>query len=282
MLDKEIIQFYNNVKDPGWPDIQSYCDFLTLSSTIIKECNDIHQFQSRRKEICDRDYWVAQTLDVCVYENLAFVPIPKCAYVSNTTMFTELGWKQVPLNQVDIDNTVFFGTMVHPLARYLKGIAEWIVQSYQITPSVLSTDNPWLMNDLDIDWAQLNQDLEKKYFKQLISTANVGDIHSAPYSMMFGTLLNRIHWIPMDSINENDVKISMMNLFKRCNHTIQLPLNTPRLHESSQNQLKVFDVVKKEFFNQQTNLINFYKLYTTELNFYYNLLETFTSDWQHI
>jgi len=280
MLDIEIVNFYNSVRDPSWPDIQNYVDWVSLPEHIKEECNDLHGFQHRKEQVCDAEYWRSITTDVCVYKNLAYVPIPKCAYMYNTTLFTNLGWTKVPISELDMDAINFFGPIMHPLNRWFKGITEWLVQAYAVNEPILTPSNPWANNAMQIDWAQLTADLKNKYFKKLISTVNIGDLHSLPYSAMFGSMLDKINWIPMDVLTDNQVKISMMNFFKLHGHNIALPLDDQRLHVSNSTQLEILNTVKQEFYTNKSQIYSFYKLYADDLKFYYNLVDKFTPDWQ--
>jgi len=282
MIDIEIAKFYNSVKDPAWPDIASYHEYTQLPHHIKNECNNLHQLNLRKNEICDADHWINQTLHVCVYENLAYVPIPKCAYTYHTTMLNDMGWKKVLLCDVDVENTKFFGMVMHPLIRRHKGIAEWIVQSYYKHTPITLKNNPWSCEDNDIDWAQLHTDIDSPYFKKMLSNIGVGDPHSFSYHATCGSFINKVNWIPLDTMTKHETLHSIMNFFKLHGHHIQLPLNNPPLNVSDQNQLQVYNIVKETFDNTPRQLYDFYKIYSNDLKFYYNLLDNFTPDWQHI
>jgi len=282
MIDIEFKKYYNDIMDPSWPQINNYFDFVQLPPNIQLECKNLHNLDQRKNQICDPTYWAHQTVNVCVYKDLAFVPVSKCAYVYNTTIFTNLGWKMIPLSEIDFEKTNFFGTIVHPLTRRLKGLTQWLVECYKIEDDKPHESNPWIYAHTAVNWAQLKIDLSLKPLRKLVETVGVGDEHSAPYSAMFGELLSKINWIPMDLMTDNQVKRSMMNFFQLHNHNIQLPFDDPRLHVSCQEQLEVFDIVKTIFYSSPNNLFYLYKLYGNDLTLYYNLLDTFTQDWQHI
>jgi hypothetical protein len=283
MLDIEIIRFYNNVKDPSWPDIFSYADYHHLPNFIKEECDKLHHFQHRKEQICDVNTWIdVSHPPVCVYEDLAYVPVQKCAYTYYTTFFTNLGWKRASLDTLDIKNTKFFGLVMNPLQRRLKGITQWIVDCYQSNEIIESSVNPWKYENPVIDWVQLQSDIKTKYFNKLLSTVTVGDMHSWPYVTMFGNLLDKINWIPMDSLTDDEVKTSIMSFCRLHGHNIQLPMDDARLHVSSENKLQVFEIVKKAFYSDPINLYQFYKIYNTDLKFYYNLVDNFSPDWQHL
>lgn len=274
MIDIEIKKFYDSVKDPQWPDIKDYFDYVNLPQHIRDECVQTHGFQQRKNDICDAGYWQNLTTDVCVYKNLAYIPIPKCALVYYTTLFTNMGWERKNISDVDVESTKFFGLMMHPLTRWVKGITQWLVYSYTTEPTV-PTGQPWLFSHGATDWTQLKSDLKNAYLKNIIGSINVGDEHSLGYSAMLGPLLDKTTWIPMGKLSDNQLKIAMMDFFKKNGHDINLPLNDQRLHESTVDQLEIFNLVKKEVHKNQFQQCNFYKLYGNDLKFFYNLLDTF-------
>jgi hypothetical protein len=279
MIDREILNFYNSIKDTSWPNIKNYLEFCRLPIHIKKECNDIHGFQQRKNQIVDNDYWIQQLNSACVYKNLAYIPITKCAFTYYTRLFTNLGWEKVPLNEIDVSSTKFFGTMMHPRTRWLKGIVEWLGMAYTIKGSDKSTSsNPWSNPDFwtgPTNWEQLKSDLNNTAFQRLLTTLNVGDIHSMSYYAQFGDSLNNSTWIPMDIFTDDEVKIKMMSFFKLNGHNILLPLNDQRLHQSPPEKLEIFNIIKTLLDNNQNQnqLYSFYKLYANDLKFYYNLVE---------
>lgn len=281
-MDKEIVNFYNSVKDPSWPDVNNYVDFCRLPAEIKNECNDIHGFQQRKNQIVDHEHWIQQLESACVYKNLAYIPITKCAYTYYTTVLTNLGWEKVPLNEIDMSSTKFFGTMIHPRTRWLKGIVEWLEIAYTSKGSTKPSIRPWSNPDFwtgPTNWEQLKSDLNSTAFQRLLTTLNVGDIHSMPYYVQFGNLLNNSTWIPMDLFADNEVKIKMMNFFKLHGHNISLPFNDQRLHQSPPEKLEIFNIIKTLLDNNQNQnqLYSFYKLYANDLKFYYNLVEQYTN-----
>jgi hypothetical protein len=282
MIDLEIISFYNSVKDPSWPDIASYHEYQQLPTHIKNECDNLHNFQLRKNDLCNSDYWINQWLYVCVYKNLAYVPIPKCACTFYGTMFHNMGWKTVRLKDVDIENTKFFSLAMHPLERRHKGIAEWIVKSYYDHDCSLPKSNIWESESVEVNWKQLFSDINTKYFKKLLATTGFGDMHSFPYFLMLGSLRDKINWIPMDTLSRTETQLSLMNFFKLHGHDIQLPLNAEPLHVSDKNQLQVYNIVKEIFNNDSEAIYQFYGIYADDLKFYYNLIDNFSPDWQHI
>jgi len=277
MLDIEIRKFYDSVKATEWPTIDSAADFFNLPAWIQEECYTIYRFQERLNQIVDINHWVNITSDGFVYKDLVFLPIPKCACIYYTTIFTQLGWQKVSLQDIDIKSMKLFGAVMHPFTRFLKGITEWVLRSYS-NNLVMSLENPWHIVNLQTNWDKLFSDLDSPPLKNLIKSVNVGDAHSMPYSTMFGDLVNIVHWIPMDTMSDNDVKINMMKFFKLNGHNIELPLNDARIHQSSTRQLELFKKIKYEFTENHTQNFHFYKLFGPDLNLYYNLLKQYSKN----
>ena len=73
MLDPHIVKFYNDIRDQQWPDISSYNDYRSLPENIRDEGNNLHDFQKVKLQICDTEYWIQNTMSVCVYKNLQHV-----------------------------------------------------------------------------------------------------------------------------------------------------------------------------------------------------------------
>jgi hypothetical protein len=273
MLDIDIRIFYDSVKATEWPTIKSVADFYNLPSWIQEECCNIYGFQERLNQIVGINHIITYGF---VYKDLVFLPAPKCAHLYYTAIFTQLGWQKVLLQDIDIKSMKPFGTLLHPFTRFLKGLTQWLIICYS-NDSVASSKNPW-QTDYQTNWNKLFSDLDSPAFKNLIKSVNVGDIHSIPYSAFFGDLINIAHWIPMDAMSDDDVKINMMKFFKLNGHDIDLPLNDKRLHQSSSRQLELFEKIKHELTENSTKNFYFNKLFGPDLNLYYNLLKQYSKN----
>jgi len=301
MLDIELKKWYDAVKDPSWPEIKNYIDFYKLPAQIKEECHIMHGFRQRRDQIEDCDYWQKITCNVYQHQNLVFVPITKCACTYYIHLFDTMGWKKKNISDIDVNSVVMFGLVKHPFTRWVKGIVELLTMSYYTMPVGWDNDSNLPSNVTDaqtyyrasvgdayqINWQQFSIDIQKDSIKKFLNNVVIGDNHTMPYSAMFGSLINRINWIPMDLLNnDNDIKISIMNLFKKYNHNIDLPLNVPRAWASSADKLKIENIVKDALESSETattgRLLNLYKIYATDLKFYHNLIDNFDPQWSLI
>jgi hypothetical protein len=218
MIDLEIQKFYNSVKDPAWPVVNNYFDFINLPKNIQEECNNRHNFQQRKSQIVDSEFWINSYQTVYQYENLVYLPVAKCACTYYMEFFTSIGWKSAYLADIDIDAVNLFGTIRHPIERFIKGLTQYIYYR----------DDP-------------NHNLA-----EII----IADFHSIPYHLKYGKLLQKVNWIPMDILTDDQIKICLMKFFNKFNHDIQIPLNDKRKNASINDPGKktLEDLVRKSYF----------------------------------
>jgi hypothetical protein len=113
MSDLYFKKFYNDVKDSSWHDVKNYADFLTLPDNIRNECIDVHHMQQRIDQIENPVVWQTILTRAFQYKNLAYIPVAKCASTYYITLFTQLGWKEVNITNLD-SKTVCFGIFDEP------------------------------------------------------------------------------------------------------------------------------------------------------------------------
>ena len=260
--------FYNDVKDKSWPAVETYCDFLKMPEYICNELIESHNLIQRLEQIESQLYWQTMLADVYCYENLAFLPLAKCGSVHYKTVFVkQLGWKLCKFSDL-APGTVCFGMFEEPMTRYLKGITEWA----------------WvhLLPIFNNDIAQIPE--------ILLKTVIVGDLHSLPYTVWLGPLLDKINCIPIHRSTEEQTAQYLTNLFKTQNHNIKIPIIGKKLHASNDLKLKLYNHIKQVFDNylpdKSTEYLArgeaTYLLLSPDLKFYRNLLSTFDPTWQKI
>lgn len=267
MTDIFFKKFYNDVKDKSWPMVENYPDFLKLPAQIRQECVDLHDLNHRLDQIESQSYWRDSLLTVYCHEDLAFLPVPKCASSYYTNLFENtLGWKKT--NILDLEpGTMCVGIFEEPITRYLKGITEWAFK--KILPVM----------DYDIN----------KIPPVLLKSIIVGDLHSISYTTTLGPWLDRINCIPMYQQSDEQIKTHMMNLFATQNHNIKLPINDQKLNRSTQLKLDLYKLVKQLFEDSVINDKDYeyrseftYLMLSPDLKFYHNLLVKFDPSWQQI
>lgn len=259
-------KFYDDIKDPTWPQlIENYSDFVNLPERIKNECFQQHGLDSRLNQIEDTDYWLAShrsTVVVYKYQTLVFLPVPKCGYVYYHDLFTRLGWEKTTLDKIDFDQHVVFTAIMDPMDRYLKGLTEWMWKKIKFN-----------------DYNNLEQ---QELFFGLASDLLITDVHTMPYTVEYQGIIDKIHWIPSDRLSDNQVKQAMMNLFKKHNYDIQLPLDEPRLHESGTEKLKLYQAIKNIHSSKEQKHFNISLLYiflAADLKFYRQLVDSFDPTW---
>jgi len=247
--------------------VENYPEFLKLPKRIQRECIDLHGLDQRLEQMESQSYWRDSLITAYCYENLAFLPVMKCASVYYIDLFKNtLGWKKT--NILDLaPGTVCVGIFEEPITRYLKAITEWIWR--KILPV-------------------MNYDINK-IPPVLLKSVIVGDLHSIPYTMSLGPWLDKINCIPMYQQSDEQIKTHMMNLFATQNHNIKLPINDQKLNQSDQLKLDVYKLVKQVFEDYSIEDEEYeargeftYLMLSPDLKFYHNLLDTFDPSWQKI
>lgn len=262
MIDFYLTQFYQDVKDPAWPDISIYNDILKLSPEIKTELESIHHLDSRLSEIESIDYWRENSRGVRFgirKNDVVFVPVLKCASTYFRYNFLErfTGWEIVDLHKQDWTKIKAFGCMMHPLVRRIKGITEVLFNAY-------SEDRFDHLLDL------LKND---SGFRGVIATISVSDLHSMPYDVMFGPYLNKIHWIPMEI--GNNAMIHEVNQFLLNNNIAdQIPFNESK-HQSTDKKLEIYKQVIEVCFQYPPKESHAIFLFANDLKFYHNLIKNF-------
>lgn len=262
MSDYFFKRFYTDVKDTSWPDANNYADFLQLPATIQSECINEHNFLERKNEISDSKYWTHHNSHSIGYryKNLIFVPVFKCGktYYKNF-FYYQLGWEEINIWDIDWNNHIGFGLIMHPLTRRIKGITQTLTESY------------------NYDYDKILEVLKTPGFQNFIQSINISDIHTTPYSISFKQLLYKINWFPLEKGSTLDLKIHMMNFLKYHGVTVNIPVDEKNLNESSDKKLAVYNKLFELYMESNQDEINSerYFLFADDLNFYHNLLDQF-------
>jgi hypothetical protein len=283
MIDLELKKFYDSVKDSAWPVINTYNDFKKLPKSIQQECYQLHNFQHRKNQIEDLDHWAQVTGHFLQSNNLAYAPIPKCATTYYRNLFCSMGWQATENDKLGAQPTVIFGLIMHPFTRWVKGITEFIVNLYVYgSHPGFETNSNNLFVESVADWDKFIHDYEQGSIKKIIDDACILDVHALPYSMQFGSLLDKINWIPMDVVQDDTaIKVCINSLFEKHDYTARIPLNdNRRAWASSSEKKKIENIVRQHLETSQNRFYNLYKLYAADLKFYHNLVDTFDPTWK--
>lgn len=254
MSDYFFKRFYDDVKGADWPTVDNYSQFKLAPKNIIDECYTEHAFKLRKNQLEDKEYWLQNGTHAIgyKYQNLLYVPVRKCATTNYTEFFhNTLGWKQVQLHNQDWDSIKAFGLIMHPLTRRLKGIVEAICISY------------------NNDYSKILEQLEDPYFQTLINSISIMDTHSMPYTEIFGPILDKIHWIPMES-NTKNLKMQITKFLKEQGLEITIP--DIRLGASADQKLEIYNKIYELFVTHLSDA-ELYILFANDLKFYHNLLD---------
>ena len=255
MSDYFIKHFYDQVKDPSWPRIDTYNDFLKLPKSIRQECKDIHNFPSRLAKLEDVNYWQDLTNHNIGYQcqNVVYVPVMKCANTYYTNFFkNQLGWTEVKLAELDLNKVNAFGLLMNPMTRRVKGITQVLAMCYN--------------NDYDA----IMKLLDSSNFSKFISTILLLDAHTIPYHIAFRKTLDSIHWIPMELFDDEELKKQIVSFLATKDIHITIPQDN-RLNQSPMDKQKVFAAVQDIFLSTEP-VAELGVLFAEDVKFYNNLL----------
>jgi hypothetical protein len=258
MSDYFIKHFYDQVKDPGWPSINTYNDFLKLPNSIRQECDVVHNFPSRIAELEDVNYWQNQTTHSCGYQykNVVYIPVMKCANTYYTNFFkNQLGWTEVKLAELDWNKVNAFGLLMNPMTRRVKGITQVLTMSY------------------DHNYDLILKLLESSDFSKFISNIILLDAHTIPYNLAFGKTINKIHWIPMEPFNDEELKNQIAWFLATKDINIKIPQNK-RMNPSSLPKQKIFTTIQDIFLSTEPSA-ELGLMFAEDIKFYNNLINTY-------
>lgn len=259
MSDYYLKKYYQTVSGPGWPDVQTYKDILTLPQWQIDELRTVHNLDQSLQNHSSQIYWRRNDRHLSrglKKNNLVFVPVLKCASTYFTTVFTKqlAGWEEVNLYDLDWEQSTAFGVMLHPLVRRIKGILQIVCETYDVNR------------------------LERVFFKDhgfraMLAMTPYLDTHSMPYSLMYGDLLHKINWIPME--------IGTKNLIREVNKILQdeqieYPHSTDRSNRSDLKKQQLFDQLVEIMQNPRYDEFTGSLAFASDLGFYHDLLIRYT------
>lgn len=260
MSDYFFKHFYDSVKDPAWPEINNYSEFSKLPQSILEECRRVHNLHIRLEQLEDKAYWVEKSgLNlVYIHDNVAYLPIPKCASVSYTSFFHDyLGWQPKQLTEIDCTRIQVFALIINPLSRRLKGVVQTLNQSYK--------------NNLD----EVLKALKDQSFLDFISRVMIVDNHTTPYSLFFEPWFDLVHWIPMDLLSCQEVNTEIMTFLQK--HHVQLDLSeVPRLNESNDKKKNIYKIIQQKFLTTEPPA-ELGIMFAKDMKFYNRLVERYAT-----
>ncbi len=261
MSDYFFTSFYNQVKDDSWPQITTYNDFLKLPEAIQEECFRTHDLRVRLNEIEDEQYWMSNTWHNIGYQcrDVVYVPVMKCAnsyYVD--LLHVQNGWKQVKLSELDLDKVHLFGLLMHPLTRRIKGVTEVLAISHQN------------------DYKKVLLLLKQPEFAVFVSHISTLDAHTMPYSFLFGSLLEKITWIPMDAYTDVELQQQIKKVVEAHRVSIRFPDEVNRINQSDTYKTQCFDELQKIYMQTEPSP-DFCHMFSKDIALYHRLIESVQS-----
>lgn len=259
MTDVAFQKFYQDVRDPSWPDVDHYGQFSLLPQQIQHECLLTHNGKQRFETISSTVHWNnlrASSHWGWRYENIVFLPIPKCGYIYYNNLFGErLRWQKYELTKDDFGRYSVVSCIINPLTRYLKGVTEWIWVNRHQRP------------------ADLLVELMMKH-SQLVFP----DMHSVPLNLTYPDVINQMTLIPADIMSDDQTRSVLMEIFQSLGHPeISLPLKDQRMHQSSAEKVQIFDQLKQHFSNKSdSDILLHYQIFAQDLYVYKQAVDKFS------
>ncbi len=257
MSDYFLKIFYSEFSSSNWPIVEDYNDFIKLPDWIIDECYDNHKFKQRRLQIESQQYWVEHSNHAVGYKfkNVIYVPVTKCANTYYTNFFHDrLGWEKINLWNQDWTQVSAFGIIMHPITRTLKAKTENLTHAY------------------NNNYKKILQLLDDNYL-DFINAVSITDIHSMPYWLSYGKLLDKINWIPLE-LGTDAIKDAITKYLASKEIEVVIPQGDKKLNQSPNDKIKIFNILRDHWLSSDVYMNDFYLLYANDLKFYHNLIDT--------
>lgn len=276
MSDYYLTKFWNDVKDPSWPDISTWDDWLRVPEAMRRECIEVHDLYKRLADLEDPDHWRPWVIVPYQKDRFVFMNVLKCGSSHYRDFFeNRLGWKRLEIASLkELRPYIKFGLMMHPLERYLKGLTQFA----------------WDMG--------IRDDIK---VEQMTISCVMPDSHSLSYHFQFGDLMHDINWIPFKGMTDHETKSCMNRLFHCFGSDMEIPLEHPPQNVTVGTKLKLYQTICRHWRDRlpptkengrsiddpvpiqfNLNLYMVYMAFAQDLKFYRDLLGTFKPDWSHL
>jgi len=131
-------------------------------------------------------------IEVCRWNNLVYLRTLKCASTFFYWNFTKkLGWQEIAWSDIDWDHDHVFSHMLEPVQRRHKAVAERLAM-FGLSEQYLADAN----------------------LRTCLEHALILDQHSESYTTRYGSACQHIDWIPLQSSNNHNIKLTELLLAK--------------------------------------------------------------------
>lgn len=254
-------KFYNAVKDPSWPDVDTYVDFYRLPKKIKLECEHIHKASQRLQEIESHSF-MAGLHTVFQKNKLSYVPLPKCGSVYYTEVFKSwLAWPQVTLQKA-VQESKPFGFIVDPSSRWIRGLTQWV----------------WQIQE-NSDFISIDEFLKKVVFSKKFPLVPISN-QTTSYHDLLGSYIDQIHWIPMDWLGPEKTQEELLRFMQTQDSSVPISFHENfRIIAPPLKKLQLFEKIKTLHFQQMEQNENYiwswHRTFAQDLKFYRKIIETF-------
>ena len=166
----------------------------------------------------NKEYWLRE-FSIYRYNNLVYLRTLKCASSYYSKFFKTNGWTADTANNIDWKNDHVFSFIMNPEERRLKGLTEFVAANSQ-------------QQLLDCDFI---------FWGGVLYL----DMHAVPYSISYGKYVDKIDWIPID-LNHQAGSANNLLAVLLSNYNLQYEFPEFKEHESSQEKLKIYEMIKEK------------------------------------
>ena len=131
-------------------------------------------------------------IEACRYKNIVYLRTLKCASTFFYWNFTKhLDWQEIAWSDIDWANDHVFSHMLEPVQRRHKAVAERLAM-----------------------FGLCEQYLADANLRECLEHALILDQHSESYTTRYGSACQHIDWIPLQSNNNHNIKLTELLLAK--------------------------------------------------------------------
>lgn len=178
------------------------------------------------------------------YRQLVYIPIYKNAASSYEKLFGEiLKWQVIGTEELDPINDTIFAHISNPYHRHLRGTAQFLVQN------------------------ELEELIDDPRFEKIMTSGYL-DQHAYPLIVMFGDLVHKITWLPLDHPKFTGDAITVWFLRQ---HSVYYPVDQiPHENIGSDNHRRILARLKKIFHDNNGHNSGLFFLLDGDMGLYNN------------
>lgn len=174
-------------------------------------------------------------IEVYRYKNHVYMPVLKNASSTYIKFFKNSGWETCKVKDIiDDSNLNLFGHIQNPDIRHTKGIAETL---------------------------NLRNVTELLFLKKVATLLSSGifDLHTFPLDFIYGDLVSKIHWIPMDlKIKDKEIPSNYLTNLYFQDHSLPFRIPDSERQHVAKDEMKIIQNKVKEIKEKNSEQMYYY------------------------